>query len=316
MAIRFICPVLILSLTALCLSSGSVFAAKAKFERAKPHINVGTLGQQGVSILVTNLRGNIDDPTPCTFSGDLVATDNTPDGRVPEEIYRVRVELAEGASLTVPIPYPYSSSRYGERREIRVDINPAETADRRCNIATAVVGYDNDFQGTQYISPHRVAKIDSFAIKQAIVPVSFIGFAGGNADQVVKVVLTRFDAAEDELLEGRQCDYSGVLMVQGVPILDSEQNEAVSKAYPIKWTGPGFKAVEVPLAELGATNFTRIDLVLSYVVDEGPLAQCANWLDIGVQVIDALTGETRSNQMRRIPAHTPEWGNPNLADPG
>jgi hypothetical protein len=298
------------------LTPDDVLAAKAKFERTKPHVNVGTIGHQRVSILVTNLREKLDDPTPCTFSGELVATDTTPDRRVPEEIYRVPVELAEGASLTVPIPYPYYSNPDGERREISVDINPAETADRRCSIATAVVGYDNDFQSTQYISPHRVTKIDSFAIKQAVVPVSFIGFAGGNSNQIVKVVLTRFDPAEDELLEGRQCDYSGVLMVQGVPIVDSEHNEAVSEAYPIKWTGPGFKAVEVPLDELGATNVTRIDLVLSYVVDEGPLALCANWLDIGVQVIDELTGETRSNQMRRIPAHTPEWSYPSVGDPG
>jgi hypothetical protein len=265
---------------------------------------------------VTNLRGNSDDPTPCTFSGELVATDNTSDGRVPEEIYRVPIELAEGASLTVPIPYPDDSSPDGERREISVEIDPAETADRHCKIATAVVGYDNDFQGTQYISPHRISKIDSFTIRQTVVPVSFIGFAGGNASQIVKAVLTRFDAAEDELSYGRQCEYSGALMVQGMPILDSDQNEAIREAYPIKWTGPGFKSVEVPLAELGATDNTRIDVVLSYVVDEGPLAPCANWLDIGVQVIDRFTGETRSNQMRRIPAHTPEWSNPRVGDPG
>jgi hypothetical protein len=218
--------------------------------------------------------------------------------------------------VTVRIPYPYNSSPDGERREIGVDINSAETADVHCSIATAVVGYDNYFRDTQYISPHRVSTVEGFAIKQTtIAPVSFIGFAGGNADQVVRIILTRFDAADDEQSEGLQCDYSGAVMLQGAPILDSEQNEAISEAYPVKWTGPGLKSVDVPLVELGATGVSRVDVVLSYVIDEGPLAPCANWLDIGVQVIDQSSGETRTNQMRRIPPHTPNWSHPVADDP-
>jgi hypothetical protein len=307
---------LVTLLAPVLFSSGAAFAAKAKFERTKPHVNVGTIGRQGVSILVTNLRGNGDSLTPCAFSGELLATDHTPDRLVREEVLRVSVALAEGESLSIPIPYPFDVSPDGLRREVSVEINPDETSERRCSIATAVVGYDSDSQGTQYASHHRVTKIDRFVDKQPIAPASFVGFAGGNAHQVARVVFTRFDATEEELSQGRQCEYSGALLVQGVPILDSDPNEAASRAYPVKFTGPGFKSVDVRFAELGATDDTRVDLVLSYVVDSGPLAQCANWLDIGVQVVDPDTGATRSNQNTRIPAHTPEWSDLNAGDPG
>lgn len=82
-------PLVALAL-AILLSSGAASAAKAKFERTKPHVNAGTVGHQGVSIPVSNLRGDRGDPAHCAFSGELVATDNTPDRRLPEEIYRCR----------------------------------------------------------------------------------------------------------------------------------------------------------------------------------------------------------------------------------
>lgn len=307
---------LVTLLASILFSSGVALAAKEKFERTKPHINVGTIGQQGVTILVTNLRSNLDNDTPCEFSGELLATDQSPDLRAPEELLREHMSLAAGAALAVPIPYPFHISPDGLRREISIEIDPDEISDPRCRIASAAVGYDSDSQGTQYASAHRVNRIDSFSIKQAIASASFIGFAGGNAHQVARVVLTRFDAAEEELLRGRQCDYSGALLVQGVPIIHSEPNEAAGAAYPVQFGGPGFTSVEVPFVDLGATADTRVDVVLSYVVNDGPLAECANWLDIGVQVVDRGTGATRSTGMSRIPAHTPEWRDPGMGDPG
>jgi len=316
MTTRILNVVLLVLLGSAFLTPDSGFAAKEKFERTKPHVNIGTIGHQGVSILVTNLRSNLQDSTPCEFSGELLATDHTPDLWVPEEVLSVHIALAEGAALSIPIPYPVHISPDGLRREISVEINPDETSDPRCSIAMAVVGYDSEFQDTQYASPHRVNKIDSFVIKQAIVPTSFVGFAGGNAQQVARVIFTRFDATEEELLQGRQCDYSGSLLVQGVPILDSDPNEAASQAIPVQFAGPGFKSVDVRFADLGATGNIRVDVVLSFVVDSGPLAKCANWLDIGVQIIDPDTGATRSSEMTRIPAHTPEWSYPDVGDPG
>lgn len=307
---------LIALLTPVLFSSGSAMAAKAKFERTKPHVNVGSLGHQGVSILVSNLRSNRDDAVPCDFSGELVATDNTPDRAIVDDVLRVHITLAEGESLSVPIPYPVAGSADGPRREIDVEINPDETSDLRCSIAMAVVGYDTDTEATQYASSHRVTKIDSFGIKQAIVPRSFLGFAGGNGSQVARVILTRFDAAEEEILEGRNCDYSGALLVQGMPIIDADHNETHREAYPVQFVGPGFKSVDVPLARFGATDDERVDVVLSYVVDSGPLAPCGNRLDINVQVVDPGTGATHTNETTRIPAHTPEWSNPASGDPG
>jgi hypothetical protein len=241
---------LVTLLAPVLFSSGAAFAAKAKFERSKPHLNVGTIGHQGVSILITNLRGNGDSSTPCAFSGELLATDHTPDRLVREEVLRVSVALAEGESLSIPIPYPFDGSPDGLRREVSVEINPDETSER-CSIAAAVVGYDSDFQGTQYASHHRVTKIDRFVIRQPIAPASFVGFAGGNAHQVARVVFTRFDPTDEELSQGRQCEYSGALLVQGVPILDSDPNEAASRAYPVKFTGPRFQVGRRPVCRIG-----------------------------------------------------------------
>jgi hypothetical protein len=306
---------LVALIAATLVSSETALAAKAKFERTKPHVNVGTIGHQGVSILATNLRSNLDDPTPCDFSGELLATDNTPDRLAPDEVLRVPIELAEGASLAVPIPHPLHPAPDGMRREISVEISPDETSDRRCSIATAVVGYDSDFQSTQYLSPHRVSQIDRFDVEESILPL-LVGFTGGNARQVAKIVFTRFDAAPEELLQGRNCEYSGVLLVQGVPVLDADQNEAVEETYPVELMGSDPVFVEIPFVELGASENRRVDAVLRYAVASGPLAECANWLDIGVQIVDRDTSETRSNQMMRIPAHTPEWSFQRVGDPG
>lgn len=305
---------LVALITGTLMSSGPAFAAKEKFERTKPHLNVGTIGHQGISILTTNLGSNLDDPTPCTFSGELLAIDHTPDLPAPEELLRAPVALAEGASLSVPIPHPLDPGREGTRRELSVEINPGETADSSCRIAAAVVGYDGDSQATRYASPHQVTRIDRFAMSP-VSPESFVGFAGGNADQAAKVVFTRFDASDEERLQGRQCDYSGVLLVQGVPILDSDHNEA-GQIHPVEFADSDPVFVEIPFVDLGAKGDVRVDAALWYVAGSGPLAQCANRLDIGVQVVDAESGETHSNQTTRIPAHTPEWTDANVRDPG
>ncbi len=314
---QFLYVALIVSLTSTCLSPGTVFASKAKFERTKPHVNIGAIGDQGASILVTNLKPNPDDAVSCRFSGDLIATDTTPDRHAATHVLTEHIELAAGQSVSIPIPYPYSTANAeASRREISVEIEADDASDKHCEIAVAVMGYDNADKATQYVSGHRVTKIDSLSVKQKVVSGKFLGYVGGNAKQAAKVIFTRFDGPEQAAEHGQRCDYSGVLHVQGVPVIDGDLNETSEQSYPINFEGPAPVFVDIAFSTLGATDNTRVERSLTYAMRLKAIAACSNWLDIGVQIINSGSGETRSNEMIRIPAHTPDWTDQNRHDPG
>lgn len=113
----------------LAASTDSAFAAKEKFVRSKPHVNVGTIGHvdQGkslVTLFVRTAASVIDPPGICKFKGEVIVSvlgnpknDRSNDGvviRELDEYMRIPLMLEnqnEVAEIPLALPDDLNSPR-------------------------------------------------------------------------------------------------------------------------------------------------------------------------------------------------------------
>jgi hypothetical protein len=281
------------------LLSPPVFPSKATFERTKPHVNVGTMPAQEPRILLYRMPDTAADAAnaiPCRVT--LLAADITPATGPRLVIIAEDIELHPGQSVAVAIP-PVSTP---ERREVRVDINPAEDATGPCPLMVSAAGYDKVSEATEYyldiVGPARWYQSevppDGTSSPNGPAPTfaHTLGFAGGNAAQSLRVVgSTPEDTARQNPGIGVQCDYSGTLLIERVPLLGKEPDNVVRRSYPVQLQ-QGRVILDTDFSEFGARPGTRVDVVARYEFNV-PLnvGACADF-DLTMQVIDRETGET------------------------
>jgi len=300
-------------LAATWMLSGPAFAAKEKFQRIKPHVNVGTMQTQEPRILLHLMReaaNGAANVVPCRVT--LLASDITPDSGPRLVIIAEDIEMQPGQSVAVPIPPETSTT---QRREVRVEIDAAEDSSSPCPLMISAVGYDQDSEATEYyldvVGQSRWYKSEvapnGSPSSGDMGPVfgRTLGFAGGNGDQSLRVVGSTSENTDRENLGlGVHCDFSGTLLIEGVPLLDTEPVNVVQRAYPVRLQ-QGRVILDSDFSEFGADAITRVDILARYEFNV-PLkvGVCADF-DLTMQVIDRQTGETAaakkpfSNNYRR-----------------
>jgi hypothetical protein len=296
-------------LAAALLVPLSAFAAKEKFVRTKPHVNVGTLNKQEPRILIHNADTGSSGMPPCYFSGRLVGTDITPGPRSGKPLILLAedVEIGPGSSLAVPIPPP---DGIPGRREVRVEIEPNTHSSGPCPLMVSAVGYDSTSQATEYAVDVTGAQRDEFGAHQGsperLLP---LGFAGGNAHQFLRFVLTLNEGAgERDIGPGPVCDPSGMLHLQRVPGPGSGERGAVLESdYPVRLQH-GRVVLDKDFSELGAGLESRVDVVVYYALNApAALQACAGAANLTLQVIDGRTGKTNTEQKYAIGTYRPQF---------
>jgi hypothetical protein len=135
MMMRYLMAAMALALL-LAASTDTAFAAKEKFVRSKPHVNVGTIGHvdQGkslVTLFVRTAASVIDPPGICKFKGEVIVsvlgaqkTDRSNDGVVIRELDEyMRIPLVlENQNEVAEIPLDFQEDPNSPRQTFHLNI--------------------------------------------------------------------------------------------------------------------------------------------------------------------------------------------------